>query len=84
MANGNSSEPISSLAVRSLITGIMAALAVAEAARESQALMRGVRRAMSRWWEGVDEGEEGRTFLAEMKWFGWLQSVGSPRPPGSG
>ena len=84
MANGNSNEPISNLAVRSLVTGIMAALAVAEAARESQALLRGVRRAMSRWWEGVDEGEEGRTFLAEMKWLGWLQSVGSPRPPGSG
>jgi hypothetical protein len=81
MPNGNSNEPIRNLVVRSLVTAIMAALAVAEAARESSAMMRGVRRAMSRWWEGVDEGEEGRTFLAEMKWLGWL---GSPRSPGSG
>ena len=81
MASGSSNEPISNLAVRSLVTGIMAALAVAEAARESSAMLRSVRRALSGWWEGVDEGEEGRTFLAEMKWLGWL---GSPRPPGSG
>jgi hypothetical protein len=81
MASGSSNEPISNLAVRSLVTALMAALAVAEAARESSALLRGVRRAVAGWWEGVDEGEEGRTFLAEMKWLSWL---GSPRSPGSG
>ena len=81
MANGTSDEPIGNLVVRALVTAIMAALAVAEAAHMSSAVWRGIRRSVSRWWEGVDEREEGQTFLAEMKWLGWL---GTSRPPGAG